>query len=595
MAAITGGVTTNIMLHDFDGTQTEGDSFGGIVPTQRVKVSFDHSKTEYNTAILGGSYTGSFDVNLISFSAFLLNSPPLIGVSLPPPSGQTLTTLLETDSATNRIDSTTFRVEEDWANLNQVKYLVGEYVFQYSDGTNTITDYVRKTVDLNFRTFDTTNIDFERLEDNTGSTITEGVCNSYTGFLYPIFSSNLTGEYTQGLVTYDTKGGMKEENNHVNTNIAQSDTPIVSGISPVNPINLNDEFQFGVDLSELNPNQSQYCFNTVLIFEGTLATTTCDCIDVELAQTLVTSNAVQNSFDMAFTLSGGITAGEVDNIEFLHNGTITGTSEFNGTLTGTINVILPTSETYSEYTVIINRTNGCNYSKTFSLLPVTVTESGSTCPQYCTICFTSPDPTGSNIGFQAFGGTPNLGSPSGGLYVSGETQLLIDDISAYLDTNGYSYDHVEVLTNTPGGSFNDVCIYSTDLPLGVIEILYEDYGVQTGVQTSCLTIEESTVCTIQWNGVLVEGNAFLEYSDGTNVGLIGGYTGAQVLTLGADLKADAISRGFTAGVVTGGINGNGFVDFVTIGDSNIPENYYRIRWATAGASVYGTRSACVTT
>ena len=595
MAAITGGVTTNIMLHDFDGTQTEGDSFGGIVPTQRVKISFDHNKTEYNTAILGGSYTGSFDVNLISFSAFLLNSPPLIGVSLPPPSGQTLTTLLETDSATNRIDSTTFRVEEDWANLNQVKYLVGEYVFQYSDGTNTITDYVRKTVDLNFRTFDTTNIDFERLEDNTGATITEGICDSYTGFLYPIFSSNLTGEYTQGLVTYDTKGGMKEENNHVNTNIAQSDTPIVSGISPVNPINLNDEFQFGVDLSELNPNQSQYCFNTVLIFEGALSTTTCDCIDIELAQTLVTSNAVQNSFDMAFTLSGGITAGEVDNIEFSHNGTITGTYQFNGTLTGTINVILPTSETYSEYTVIINRSNGCNYSKTFSLLPVTVTVDESTCPLYCTICFTSSDPTGSNVIFQGFGGSPTLGTIPGGTYGSGDTQILIDDIAAYLDTNGYDFDHIEVTTAAPGGLINDVCIYATNLPLGVIEILYEDFGVETGVQSRCLTFQEATTCTIQWNGVLVEGNAFLEYSDGTNVGLVGGYTGAQAATLASDLETDALSKGFLVGSVTTGLNGGGYFDYINISNSTIPENYYRIRWATAGASVYGTRSACVTT
>lgn len=595
MAAITGSVETSLALHDFDNTITDGDSFSGIVPTQRVKVYFDHNKTEYLDAIFAAGASGDYDTNLVSFSAFLSDTPPINGVSLPPPSGLTLVTQIDSDTSTNSVYSTVFRIEEDWANLNIIKYCVGEWKFTYFDGTNTVTDYIRKTVDLNFRVFDETNIDFVNILDDTATVVSDSICNTYSGFLYPVFSSNLTGEYTQGAVTYDTKGGIKEENNHVNTNISQSDTNIVSGLSPVNPINLNDNFQFAVDLAELNPNQNQYCFNTILMYEGVLGVTTCDCIIIELAQTLVSSTSSQYRFDMTFTLSGGITAGEVDNIEFSYNGVIIGTFQFNGTLTGTITVLLNTINTESEYTFILNRSNGCNYSGTESMPATTNTISSGSCPQYCTLCFTSPDPTGSNIGFYAFGGSPNLGSPPGGLYLPGDSQLLIDDISAYLDSNGYAYDQVEVLTNTPGGNFNDVCIYATDLPLGVIEILYEDFGTQTGVQTRCLFTEESTLCSIQWNGVLTEGNAFLEYSDGTNVGLVGGYTGAQVLTLGADLKTDAIAKGFTAGTVTGGVNGSGFVDFVNITNSNIPENYYRIRWATAGDSVYGTRSSCVTT
>ena len=594
MAAITGSVGTSIALHDFDNTVTDGDSFSGIVPTQRVKVYFNHNKTDYLDAIFAAGASGDYNINLVSFSAFLLDSPPLNGVSLPPPSGQTLVTQLDSDTSTNSVYSTVFRIEEEWANLNIIKYCVGEWKFTYFDGTNTVTDYVRKTVDLNFRVFDETNIDFVNLLDESSTVITESICNSYNGFLYPVFSSNLTGEYTQGAVTYDTKGGIKEENNHVNTNIIQSDTNIVSGLSPVNPINLNDNFQFGVDLAELNPNQTQYCFNTILIFEGALGVTTCECINIQLAQTLVSSTSSQYRFDMTFTLSGGITAGEVDNIEFSYNGVIIGTFQFNGTLTGTITVLLNTINTLSEYTYILNRSNGCNYSGTESMPATTNTITGGSCAQFCTLCFTSPDITGSNVGFQGFGGTPNLGPPSG-LYIEGQTQLLIDDIAAYLTTNGYTFDQIEVLTATPGGAYNDVCIYGTDLPLGVIEILYEDFGVQTGVETNCQAVQETTLCSIQWNGVLTEGNAFLEYSDGTNVGLVAGYTGAQIATLRADIEADALSKGFTVGSVSGAINGAGFVDLIDISSSNIPENYYRLRWATAGASVYGTRSACVTT
>ena len=594
MAAITGSVATSIALHDFDNTVTDGDSFSGIVPTQRVKVYFNHNKTDYLDAIFAAGASGDYNINLVSFSAFLLDSPPLNGVSLPPPSGQTLVTQLDSDTSTNSVYSTVFRIEEEWANLNIIKYCVGEWKFTYFDGTNTVTDYVRKTVDLNFRVFDETNIDFVNLLDESSTVITESICNSYNGFLYPVFSSNLTGEYTQGAVTYDTKGGIKEENNHVNTNINQSDTNIVSGLSPVNPINLNDNFQFGVDLAELNPNQTQYCFNTILIFEGALGVTTCECINIQLAQTLVSSTSSQYRFDMTFTLSGGITAGEVDNIEFSYNGVIIGTFQFNGTLTGTITVLLNTINTLSEYTYILNRSNGCNYSGTESMPATTNTITGGSCAQFCTLCFTSPDITGSNVGFQGFGGTPNLGPPSG-LYIEGQTQLLIDDIAAYLTTNGYTFDQIEVLTATPGGAYNDVCIYGTDLPLGVIEILYEDFGVQTGVETNCQAVQETTLCSIQWNGVLTEGNAFLEYSDGTNVGLVAGYTGAQIATLRADIEADALSKGFTVGSVSGAINGAGFVDLIDISSSNIPENYYRLRWATAGASVYGTRSACVTT
>ena len=594
MPAITGGVETSIALHDFDNTITDGDSFSGIVPTQRVKVYFDHNKTEYLAAIFAANASGDFDINLVSFSAFLLNSPPLNGVTLPPLTGLTLNTQIDSDTATNRVYSTVFRVEEDWANLNIIKYCVGEWKFTYFDGTNTVTDYIRKTVDLNFRTFNEVDISLVNILDETATAVTDEICDSYQGFLYPVFSSNLTGEYTQGAVTYNTKGGMKEENNNVNANISQSDTNIVSALSPINPINLNDNFQFGVDLSELNPNQSEYCFNTILIYEGALGVTTCDCINIQLAQTLVSSNSSQYQFNTVFTLTE-LTAIEVDNIEFSYNGSIIGTYQFNGVLTGNISALLNVSNTTSEYTYVLNRSNGCNYSGTVSMPVTTNTVAAGNCPQYCTICFTSPDTSGSNIGFQAFGGTPNLGSPAGGLYVTGESQLLIDDISNYLTTNGYAFDQVEVSTNGAGGDFNDVCIYSTDLPLNVIEILYEDYGVETGVLTGCIQTESSTLCTIQWNGVLTEGNAFLEYSDGTNVGQVGGYTGAQIATLRADIQTDALAKGFTVGSISSGINGAGYVDFINISASNIPVNYYRLRWATAGASVYGTRTGCVTT
>ena len=73
-------------------------------------------------------------------------------------------------------------------------------------------------------------------------------------------------------------------------------------------------------------------------------------------------------------------------------------------------------------------------------MPATTnTISGGSCPQYCTLCFTSPDPTGSNIGFYTFGGGTNLGSPPGGLYLPGDSQLLIDDISAYLILTMFVY------------------------------------------------------------------------------------------------------------------------------------------------------------
>ena len=211
MTAISGTVISSIMLHDFDGTKTDGDSFSGIVPTQRVKIEFDHNKTEYNTAILGGSFTGNFDANIVSFSAFIVDSPPISGVSLPPPNGTTLLTSIESNTSTNRVDSCVFRVEENWANNNLIKYVVGQWTFTYSDGTNTITDYIRKTIDLNFRAFEgnDTNIEFLEIVDDTSTAIGETLCDSYNGKLYPKFQSNLSGQYTQGLVTYDTKGGIK--------------------------------------------------------------------------------------------------------------------------------------------------------------------------------------------------------------------------------------------------------------------------------------------------------------------------------------------------------------------------------------------------
>ena len=600
MPAITGSVITTIMLNDFDNTITTGDGFSGIVPTQRVKVCFDHNKTEYLTGIFGVDATGNFDINLVSFTAYLLDSPPPPPPT-PPATGNipitalVLTTEIDSDTSTNRVDCTTFRIEEEWANLGLIKYCVGEWKFSYTLGGLPVTDYVRKTVDLNFRVFDETNISLVGIVDDTATTVADTVCDTYTGFLYPVFTSNLTGEHTQGLVTYAKNGIIQEENNHVNTNISQSDTPIVSGLSPVNPIILNDNFQFGVDLSKVT--EVENCFNTILIYEGVLGVTTCDCINIELAQTLVSSNSSQYNFDMAFTLSGGILAGEVDNIEFSYNGTIVGTYQFNGTLTGTINVILPIgllsgNSGLSEYTYIINRSNGCNYSNTTSMLPTTNTVDDATCPLYCTLCFTSVDPTGSVVYFQTFGGATQLGDPAG--YDVTKTYNLIVDIETWLTSEGYTYNQVLVSTNIAGGPINDVCITGTDLPIGVIEILYEDFGIETGVETACLEVETSTTCSVQWNGVSTEGNAFLEYSDGTNVGDVGGYTGAQVLDLANDMKTDAILNGFVCGSVAGGINGGGFIDFVTLSNTSIPENYYRIRWATAGANVYGIASGCVT-
>ena len=599
MAAISGTVISSIMLHDFDGTKTDGDSFSGIVPTQRVKIEFDHNKTEYNTAILGGSFTGNFDANIVSFSAFIVDSPPIAGVSLPPPNGTTLLTSIESNTSTNRVDSCVFRVEEDWANNNLIKYVVGQWTFTYSDGTNTITDYIRKTIDLNFRAFEgnDTNIEFLEIVDDTSTAIGETLCDSYNGKLYPKFQSNLSGEYTQGLVTYDTKGGIKEENNHTNTNIAKSDTTIVSALSPVNPINDTDGFQFCVDLAEFNPNQTAgYCFNTVLIYEGVLSSTSCDCIDIQLAQTIVTSNALQISFDMAFTLSGGITSGEVDNIEFQHNGTIIGTYEFSGTLTGSINVLLESVGGVfpaSEYTVIINRSNGCNYSSTHVLTPTTTTLDDSTCTLYCTVSFTSPDPTGSNVYFQSYGGTPVLGDPSGYDGQARAGQLIID-ITAWLDSNGYIYNQV-LVTVGASGQINDVVITGTNLPLGIIEIFYEDYGVETGVVTGCLEYQNITKCTVQWDGVLTDGAAFLQLADGTNIGDVGGYVGAQSLAMANDLKAYAEAEGFVCGTVSSGVNGNGWVDSITIFATNIPENYYRVQWLATPQVVYGVASSCNTT
>lgn len=597
MAAITGGIISSIALHDFDGTVTQGDSFSGIVPTQRVKIFFAHDKATYLAEIFANGATGDFDTNLVSFSAFLTDSPPINGISLPPPNGQTLVTQIETDTATERVDATVFRINEDWANLNQIKYVIGEWKFSYFDGTNTVTDYIRKSVDLGFRTFNETDITLVNILDENSSIVTDELCNSYTGFLYPVFRSELDGEYTQGAVTYSTKGGMKEENNHVNINISQSDTNIVAALSPINPITLTDNFQFGIDLSELNPNQSEYCFNTILISEDPVRVVICDCVDIELAQTIVSTTPTQIQFNTVFTLTE-LTALEVTSIEFSYNGSIIGTYQFNGVLTGNISVLLNTVNTTSEYTYVLNRSNGCNYSGTVSMPITTNTVQDGNCPvpsQYCTLCFTSPDPSGSNVAFQGFGGTPYLGSPPGGLHISGQYQLLIDDISNYLTSNGYVYDHVEVSTNGAGGDFNDVCIYGTDLPLGIIEIFYEDYGVETGVQTSCGALETTTLCTIQWNGVLTEGNCFFEYSDGTNLGQVGGYSGAEIVALRDDIAAHANGLGYTTGSLSSGINGAGFIDFINIGNSSIPENYYRLRWATAGATVYGTRSACVTT
>ncbi len=598
MGAITGSVETTIMLNDFDDTSTVGDSFSGIVPTQRVKICFDHNKTEYLTAILASDSSGDFDTNLVSFSAFLLDSPPLLGISLPPSGALTLTTQIDSDTSTNRVDCTIFRIDEDWANLNQIKYCVGEWKFTYSDGTNTVTDYVRKTVDLNFRTFDETNIDFEGFEDETATTITDSICDSYTGKLYPVFSSNLVGEYTQAAVTYETKGGMQEENNHVNTNISQSDTPIVSNLSPVNPIEFEDEFQFAVDLAELNPNQAEYCFNTILVFEGALSATTCDCVTIELVQTLVSSNASQYSFTMDFTLSD-ITAGEVDNIEFSYNGTIIGAYQFDNTLTGTINVLLPRTlsnpDPNSEYTFILNRSNGCNYSQTVIMFPTTNTVTDSTCPLYCTLSFTSVDPTGSNVFFQTYGGTPVLGDAGGYFGIITAGQLIID-ITDWLDLNGYTYDQVLVTCAAAGVQMiNDVVITGTDLPIGEIEINYEDFNVETGVESGCLEAQPSTLCTMTWNGVTTDGLAYLQLADGTNVGDVAGYTGAQSLTCSTDLKEVAENDGFTCGTTSSGANGSGHVDFITIFNTNIPENYYRLVWLDTPQEVYGTSSGCVTT
>ena len=67
MPAITGSVGTSIALHDFDNTITDGDSFSGIVPTQRVKVYFNHNKTDYLDAIFAAGASGDYNINLVSF------------------------------------------------------------------------------------------------------------------------------------------------------------------------------------------------------------------------------------------------------------------------------------------------------------------------------------------------------------------------------------------------------------------------------------------------------------------------------------------------------------------------------------------------
>ena len=336
-----------------------------------------------------------------------------------------------------------------------------------------------------------------------------------------------------------------------------------------------------------------------MIFEGAYTTTSCDCIDIELAQTVVTTNALQISFDMAFTLSGGITAGEVDNIEFSYNGTIIGTYQFTSTLTGTINVILPSVGGVfptSDYTVTINRSNGCNYNKTFNLDSSTTTLNSSTCPVYCDICWTCPDPSGSNVFFTDGSGNGQLGTLSDYSNQTEAGQLIID-LSNWLITNGYTFNQV-VVDATPT-NIVEICITGTDLNLGLGDIgfIFEDTGLQTPVASNCLTAQTSTLCTIQWDGVLTVGNCFIELADGTNIGDVSGYTGAQVLTAGNVIKSHAQGLGFTVGAVSGGANGSGHIDFITINNTNIPENYYRLRWSsTSGFNpVFGETSGCVTT
>ena len=100
---------------------------------------------------------------------------------------------------------------------------------------------------------------------------------------------------------------------------------------------------------------------------------------------------------------------------------------------------------------------------------------------------------------------------------------------------------------------------------------------------------------MQWDGVLTDGAAFLQLADGTNIGDVGGYVGTESLDMANDLKAYAEAEGFVCGTVSSGANGNGWVDFITIFATNIPENYYRVQWLATPQVVYGVASSCNTT
>ena len=482
-----GSVISSVILADIDTTESVGCAFTGIVGTQRVRVLFSHNKTEYNQAIFDDNASGDFDSNLAFTSFYLTDSPPVSNVPFPTAAQSpiNLSNNLLSNSPTEIKNYATFRAEEIWANLNQSKYVTIVYKFTYIDSNNNQqTDFVRKTVSFTFRKFDDgTNIELNAINDADGNPITDYICDSYGGLVYPDFTSLLPNQYTQ-IVTYTGQSNnVSEQNDHnTNTQLSQLSANLVSDLTPVSPINNNDTFQFCVDTSLLE-NDIEYCFNTILIQETPIPSgVDCPCISLTLDQVITNQNTQQYAFDTVFTL-GGITAPDIQNIDVIYpNGTITGLSNFNNTITGTLNLILPIGLlTISKYIVNVTSANGCYYNFNVNLPTETISLAENNCSaMLCDLVAPSPTAGDGSFVFVEIDGNVDCSL----LAPSGTVLDLFNCMTTVLNNLGYTYSNI--IINSANGTNIDavtlITIEGTDLAAADFNVFYEDYGDATITQ-----------------------------------------------------------------------------------------------------------------
>ncbi len=141
----------------------------------------------------------------------------------------------------------------------------------------------------------------------------------------------------------------------------------------------------------------------------------------------------------------------------------------------------------------------------------------------------------------------------------------------------------------------------------ICDLLPEDTGINLPPTSLCQNNPTiicqrfnniDTTCTqLTYNGVLTVGLMFIELDDGTNIGDPAGYDGTQALAAANDLKTYALGEGYIVGSTSGGANGAGWIDFITLSNTNIPENRYQVRWTSTsgGNPINGVATGCVTT